>query len=91
MRYTWDEAKNEANLRKHGLSFFDADLVYESSVKLTLPSQYDSFETRWIDIAQVQEEVLLLVYTIREDTIRCISFRKASRKERRLYYDKLQQ
>ena len=28
--YEWDEAKREANLRKHGLDFDDADLVFEN-------------------------------------------------------------
>ncbi|MGD0787182.1 MAG: BrnT family toxin [Terracidiphilus sp.] len=33
--YEWDEAKREANLRKHGFDFDDADIVYENAAKIT--------------------------------------------------------
>ena len=33
--YEWDEAKREANLKKHGYDFADADLVYENPGKFT--------------------------------------------------------
>jgi hypothetical protein len=54
--------------------------------KLTIPSNYAS-EQRWIDIAPVGGElvVLTLVYTYREERVRIISLRKASKQERRLY------
>ena len=84
--YEWDEAKREANLRKHGLDFDDADLVYESPNKITF-AVLGRGEPRWLDIALVESNgiVLALVYTVREYNIRIISFRRASRKERRIY------
>jgi uncharacterized DUF497 family protein len=91
MRYSWDEVKNAINIRKHGLSFIEANLVYEAPVKLTLSSKYEGNEERWIDMAKVNGNILLFVYTIRGGTIRCISLRKASRKERRLYDAYIQQ
>jgi len=84
--YEWDDTKREANLRKHGLDFDDADLVYENLNKITFP-QPGHEETRWLDIALAESNgiVLALVYTIRGYNIRIISFRKASRKERLIY------
>jgi hypothetical protein len=84
--YEWDEAKREANLRKHGLDFDDADLVYENPNKITF-AILGRGELRWLDIAMVELNgiVLALVYTLREYNIRIISFRRASRKERRSY------
>jgi len=86
MQYEWDEAKRESNLRKHGLDFDDADLIYESRCKMTVPAR-KSGELRWQDIAIVElnGDILTLVYTHRGYNIRIISFRKASRKERRMY------
>jgi uncharacterized DUF497 family protein len=84
--YEWDEAKREANLKKHGYDFADADLVYENPHKFTI-STLRRGESRLQDVAIVETlgRVLALVYVIRGYNIRIISFRKASRKERREY------
>jgi uncharacterized DUF497 family protein len=84
--YEWDEAKREANLRKHGLDFDDADIVYKNPNKVTF-SIAGRGEERWLDLALVELGgiVLVLVYTVRGYNIRIISFRRASRKERRIY------
>lgn len=84
--YEWDEAKREANMRKHGFDFDDADIVFENSNKVTFEVRSRG-EERWLDIALVEANgiVLALVYTVRGYNIRIISFRKASRKERRIY------
>ena len=84
MIYEWDERKRIGNLEKHGLDFADAWKVFESSVKVTLPMPHaESGEFRRIDIAEVAGVVLVLVYTMRGDSVRNISFRNAKRKERR--------
>ena len=84
--YEWDEAKREANLKKHGYDFADADLVYESPDKFTLNTRRRG-EPRLQDVAIVETHgvILTLVYVVRGYNIRIISFRKASRKERRDY------
>ena len=86
MQYEWDEAKRVSNLRKHGYDFADADLVFENPDKLTLPNPRRG-ESRLRDIALVklQGKILTLVYVVRGYNIRVISFRRASRKERRDY------
>jgi hypothetical protein len=84
--YEWDEAKRETNLRKHGLDFWIAHLVYESPEKLTTRLK-TKHEARFLDVALVELRgaILALVYTIRNGNVRFISFRFASRKERRRY------
>jgi uncharacterized DUF497 family protein len=84
--YEWDEAKREANLRKHRLDFWSAHLVYESAEKLTYRLKSKQ-EARLLDVALVELKgsVLALVYTIRNGNVRFISFRCASRRERRRY------
>jgi len=74
--YEWDEAKREANLRKHGLDFVDADSVYENPNKITF-AVLGRGEARWLDMALVELNgiVLALVYTVR-DTI-SVSFHSA--------------
>jgi uncharacterized protein len=84
--YEWDEAKRAANLKKHGFDFADADLVYENPNKITL-QEIRREEPRRLDIAivEVLGVTLALVYVVRGYNIRIISFRRASRKERRIY------
>lgn len=86
MVYEWDEAKREINLRKHGLDFADAWLVCEDPERLTLISARRG-EQRNTDLAlvEVQGQLPCVVYIERGDRICIISFRRASRKERRLY------
>ena len=84
--YEWDNAKREANLRKHKLDFWIAHLVYESPEKLTYRLKSEP-EARFLDVALVELKgaILSLAYTIRNGNVRFISFRYASRRERRHY------
>ncbi len=84
--YEWDEAKREANLKKHGMDFFIAHKVFESPNKFTVRIRVKP-ETRFLDVALVESKgaLLALVYPIRSGNVRFISFRHASRKERRAY------
>ena len=86
IEYEWDEAKRLTNLSDHKLDFEDTWRVYEADDKVTYKS-LSSHEERWVDLAEVEGVVLLLVYTIRSKAMRCVSFRRAKRgKERSLYY-----
>lgn len=84
--FVWDEAKRVANLHKHGLDFRDAHLVYENPGKCTYTSNRGG-ERRWMDLAfaLVEGKLLALIYTHRGRDVRVISFRVASREERKQY------
>lgn len=84
MAYEWNEDKRIVNLKKHGLDFKDAPMVYEHPDKLTVESLRNG-ELRKIDIAEVRGLIITLIYTERHDYIRIISFRRASKKERRYH------
>jgi uncharacterized DUF497 family protein len=66
--------------------FFVARLVFENSEKVTYRLRTGP-ELRFLDVALVQLKgaILALAYTIRNGNPRFISFRYASRKERRAY------
>jgi uncharacterized DUF497 family protein len=83
MNYEWDERKREANLEKHGLDFVRADIVFESERKVTVESGRGGEEARFVDYCEVESELLALVYTLRGDAVRIISFRRANGRERR--------
>jgi hypothetical protein len=88
MKIEFDADKDAANVVKHGLSLSDAGLVYNAPNKLTLASPRAD-EARKLDLALVEVAgvVLALVYEERDEVVRAISLRRASRTERRLYED----
>jgi hypothetical protein len=88
MRFAWDEAKNRSNKAKHGVSFDLAKLVFDDPLHLSVPDQHG--EGRWRTIGYVGAVALLVVihtYVEQngEETIRIISARKATRRERAIY------
>jgi len=87
----FDEAKRKTNLAKHGLDLADAGLVYDAPNKITLCSPRQG-ERRLMDVAMVEIVgiVLVLVYVERDQDIRAISLRRASKLERK-HYASLQQ
>ena len=87
MFYEWDESKRLINLGKHGYDFREAWKIFESSVKVTFDSHRPT-EKRWNDLSEIDGTliVLTLTYTVRGEAVRIISMRKASRKERSLFY-----
>ena len=87
----FDEAKRQTNLAKHGLDLADAGLVYHAPNKITFCSPRQG-EQRLMDVAMVEIVgiVLVLVYVERDQDIRAISLRRASKQERK-YYASLQQ
>ena len=86
MEYEWDTDKAQSNLDKHGIRFADAVAVLEDEFALTIPDDHTE-EERLITIGQnAFGQVLVVVYTYRgETTIRIISARPATRRERRIY------
>ena len=87
----FDEVKRQTNLAKHGLDLADAGLVYDAPNKITLCSPRQG-ESRLMDVAMVEIVgiVLVLVYVERDQDIRAISLRRASKQERK-HYASLQQ
>ncbi len=81
----WDRNKALTNLNKHGIDFADAVSVFSDELALTIFD--DRFEEeRFITIGMdILSRILVVVYTLRDDEIRLISARKATRNERRQY------
>ena len=88
MKFQWDENKNQANLKKHGIDFAEAIYVFADPFALNLPDdEHSDNEERWILLGKsLQSVVLLVVHTYREgDAIRIISARKSTKNEQRIY------
>lgn len=85
MRFTFDPAKNERNIAERGLSFeLAADLEWGAAL-IVEDTRGDYRETRLRVLALLNRRLHAAVVTPREDELRVISFRKATRREERLY------
>lgn len=86
MRFQYDPAKAAANLKKHGVSFADAEGVLEDPLALTVPDPDSEGESRFITVGIGSAgELLVVVYTERNNEYRIISARRPTRKERTSY------
>jgi uncharacterized DUF497 family protein len=89
MDYQWDPEKAASNLGKHGVDFADAVGVFEDEWALTIKVEHVEGEQRFATLGtDFLERVLVVVYTYRGGTIRLISARRATRRERRAYEQK---
>ena len=88
IKFIWDERKNKANMRKHGVDFHDAVRAWYDPDRLDFfDSGHSSDEVRWIFLGAVAGIVLFVVETEPDgETVRIISARKASKLEQEAYY-----
>lgn len=85
--FEWDEKKARLNLEKHDVGFAEASTVFGDPLSLTIPDpDHSQDEERWIILGCSHvNRLLVVVHTERGDTVRIISARRASRRERRFY------
>jgi uncharacterized DUF497 family protein len=85
MDFEWDEAKNRRNLAKHGISFEEAAGVFAGPMLGEVDDRGTYGEIRFRVFGTVAGRLLCVVYTMRQERVRIISARRASRAERRIY------
>lgn len=97
LHFEWDPTKQEANVRKHAISFRQAGSVFLDPLVITrFDEEHSESEERWISTGRALNGfVLTLVYTWTEVgpqdvKIRIISARRATRIETGRYEDQLQ-
>ena len=91
MIFAWDEKKNRINRRKHGIAFETAARIFEDPNVVSYRDRVVDEEERWNAIGSAGGiAILFVVHTSEEqhgeEEIRIISARKASPRERTLYY-----
>jgi uncharacterized DUF497 family protein len=85
VNYEWDPRKAERNRRKHGIDFADAVGIFSDPLAITIPDRYRN-EERFVTVGvDFLGRILVVVYTWRGRTIRMISARRATGRERRNY------
>ena len=94
MEVVWDETKNNTVRKKHGISFEEASVLFTSGVDyLEIFDEFHSrTEDRFLAIGPIMRGLILVVYTeVFEDTVRIISTRSATKRERSMYQEHLKE
>jgi uncharacterized protein len=94
VKVVWDEAKNVSNQKKHGVSFEEAQALFGRGLDYLelFDEAHSDEEDRFIAVGPIERGLVLVVYTTRDDddTIRIISARWATKKERDLFRKHIQ-
>ena len=88
MQFEWDDAKNQTNQRRHGISFDEAAELFRSGEDYLeiFDAEHSVTEDRFISIGPISRGLVLIVWTERdEETVRIISARWATDTERDMY------
>ncbi len=90
MRFEWDEEKAAENLKKHRVSFEQAQGLFDDPQAVPFEDVEHSTvnETRYAMVGMSSIGLLCISFTYREDTIRLISARRAEKWMVRIYEDK---
>lgn len=83
MHFEWDLEKALANERKHGVSFAEATTCFFDPRQLAFydPDHSDDEDRELLIARSERQRLLVVIYTVREESVRLISARRASRKE----------
>jgi uncharacterized protein len=88
VEFEWNERKAASNLRKHGISFPVATRVFLDPKRIEQVDDREAYgEDRFVTVGLVDGIELFVAYTLRTDSIRIISARKADRHESNEYWN----
>ncbi|MBS9405649.1 BrnT family toxin [Halomonas sp. TRM85114] len=82
--FEFDPDKSEANCRKHGIDFVDAQRLWEDPDLLEIPAK-SSDEPRFVVIGRIDGKHWSGIITYRDKRIRLISVRRSRSREVTLY------
>jgi len=87
MEFEWDNAKELANRKKHGIDFRTAAKVFLDPGVIEFDDIDATGELRFNAIGLVEDRMLFVTYTMRGDVVRIISARGAEPHEKRKYHE----
>ncbi|MCB1687854.1 MAG: BrnT family toxin [Halioglobus sp.] len=89
IKFSWVEAKAKSNLKKHGVSFEEAQSVFYDDLAVQFYDQDSSDEERFLLLGMSnQSRILIVVHCEQGDVgeeLRIISARKATKNEKQYY------
>ena len=86
MEFEWDDAKSDACFAQRGFDFAYAIRAFLDPNRITSRDhRWDYGEDRYRLLGEIEGRVFVLIFTVRNSTIRIISARKANKREVEAY------
>ncbi len=87
MNFEWNPQKAELNYKKHGISFEEASTVFGDILSVIYPDpDHSNQEERYLMIGlSNKERILVISHVERNEVIRIISARQATKREQTFY------
>jgi len=89
MNFEWDDAKCKMNIKKHGIDFIDAPVVFDNYTLTVEDDRFDYGEERFISFGVLKGRVVVIVHTENDNSIRIISIRRATKYEKKAYFSQI--
>ena len=86
MRFEWDEAKRQSNIKRHGFDFLAVEGIFATDVFTILDNRFDYGEIRFLTLGILNGTVVAIAHTETDEVTRIISVRKARKIEEEIYY-----
>ena len=87
MTLQYDEIKNQSNIKKHKISFQTA-IIFFNDPEPDIEYERRNDEDRYRGTFRYNDHYLFIVYTMRNETVRIISVRPATKGEISHYYER---
>jgi len=88
-KFEWDETKRKSNIKKHGIDFVDAPIIFAGYTLTIADDRFDYGEERFVTFGILDGRVVVVIHTESEDLIRIISIRKATKYEEKEYFSQI--
>ena len=85
MRYTHDPKKLAANVANHRVWFQEAESFEWETATIAVDSRKHYGETRFVAHGYIGLRLHVMVFALRETSVRIISLRKANKREEKYY------
>ena len=89
MNFEWDDAKRKINIKKHGIDFIGAPVVFDNYTLTVEDDRFDYGEERFISFGVLKGRVVVIVHTENDNSIRIISIRRATKYEEKAYFSQI--
>ena len=95
MKFEWDEYKNQLNIKKHNISFKEAETVFQDISAVYIYDEKNSIDEDRFNIIGMIDNInheITVCHCYRGDNgeiIRIISARKATKEEIKIYWEGL--
>lgn len=91
MKVSFDPAKRSKTLDERGLDFADADLVFADWTITGVDDRFEYGETRYFTAGFLSGRMVIICWTLRDNSCHVISMRKANDREIKKYKSRFPQ